>query len=335
MENPVRIGAMVKKRVLSGIQPSGKLHIGNYLGAIKQHLEAQSLGDWDRYYFIANYHALTSSPTRDDLRDRSLHVARAYLALGLDPNKSVLFLQSHVPEVTELAWVLSNLAPMGLLQRATSYKDKVARGLKANVGLFSYPILQAADILVYDSHLVPVGADQKQHLEICRDLAIKLNLTYGEDTLVVPDAQIVESVAVVPGIDGQKMSKSYNNTIDLFGSKKALKKQVMAIVTDTKTLEEPKDPDSCNVVALYKLFADGEEIAQMESNYRGGSYGYGHAKLALLEKLESFLAPHREKYRYYEQHEDEVIDILRQGGKTARAKASEVMGRVRERVGLL
>jgi len=324
----------MKKRVLSGVQPSGKLHIGNYLGAIKQHLDAQSLDDWDRFYFIASYHALTTTPERDDIRKRILHIARGYLALGLDPERSTLFMQHDVPEVCELAWVLECLAPMGLLQRATSYKDKVAKGLEANVGLFSYPVLQAADILVYDSHLVPVGADQKQHLEICRDLAIKLNQQYGE-TLVVPEAKIVESVAVVPGIDGQKMSKSYNNTIDLFGSKKALKKQIMAIVTDTKTLEEPKDPDTCNVVALYRLFASAPEVAEMEAAYRAGNYGYGHAKLALLEKLDSILAPHRDRYRYYEEHEDEVIEILREGGKVARAKAREVMARVRDAVGLL
>ncbi|MDJ0836589.1 MAG: tryptophan--tRNA ligase [Acidobacteriota bacterium] len=324
----------MKKRVLSGIQPSGKLHLGNYLGAIKQHLAAQALPDWDRYYFIASYHALTTSPEREVLRELSLEVARSYLALGLDPEKSVLFLQNDVPEVTELAWVLTCLAPMGLLQRATSYKDKIARGLAPNHGLFAYPVLQAADILVYDSHVVPVGSDQKQHLEICRDLATKFNQTYGE-TLVVPEAQIKEEVAVVPGIDGQKMSKSYKNTIDLFASKKQLKKQVMAIVTDTKTLEEPKDPDTCNVVTLYKLFATAEETAEMEAAYRAGNYGYGHAKLALLEKLNHALEPHREKYQYYLKHEDEVIDILRRGGKTARAKATEVMARVRDRVGLV
>ena len=325
----------MKKRVLSGIQPSGKLHIGNYLGAIKQHLDAQSLDNWERFYFIAGYHALTSIPNREVNRARNLHIARGYLALGLDPERSALFLQSDVPEVCELAWVLECLAPMGLLQRATSYKDKVARGLDANVGLFCYPVLQAADILIYDSHVVPVGADQKQNLEICRDLAIKMNQNYGEETLVVPEAQIVESVAVVPGIDGQKMSKSYNNTIDLFGSKKALKKQVMAIVTDTKTLEEPKDPDTCNVVGLFRLFANEAEVAEMEAAYRAGNYGYGHAKLALLEKLETFLAPHRERYQYYLDHEDEVIDILRAGGKIARAKAREVMDRVRDAVGLI
>lgn len=324
----------MKKRVLSGIQPSGNIHLGNYLGAMKQHMDAQELPDWERYYFIASYHALTSAPERDDLRARNLDVARSYLALGLDPEKSVLFLQNDVPEVTELAWILNCLAPMGLLQRATSYKDKVARGLASNVGLFAYPVLQAADILIYDSHLVPVGSDQKQHLEICRDLAIKFNLTYGE-TLVVPEAQIKEDVAVVPGTDGQKMSKSYGNTIDLFGSKKALKKQVMGIVTDTKTLEEPKDPDTCNVMTLYKLFADAAEVAEMADNYRAGNFGYGHAKKALLEKITEVLGPARERYQYYLDHEDEVLDILREGGRTARAKAQEVMTRVRDRVGLI
>jgi len=325
----------MKKRVLSGIQPSGKLHIGNYLGAIKQHLAAQEMEGWSRFYFIANYHAMTTSPDRDDLREKSLDVARTYLTLGLDPEKATLFLQSDVPEVCELAWVLSCLAPMGMLQRATSYKDKVARGLTANHGLFAYPVLQAADIIVYDSHLVPVGADQKQHLEMSRDLAIKFNQTYGEDILVVPEPWIKEEVAVVPGIDGQKMSKSYKNTIDLFGTKKQLKKQVMAIVTDSKSLEDVKDPDTCNVVTLYKLFADKQEVAEMEANYRAGNYGYGHAKKALLEKLETFLEPHRDQYQYYLAHEDEVIDVLRAGGRTARAKAQEVMARVRDVVGLI
>ncbi len=324
----------MKKRVLSGIQPSGKLHLGNYLGAMRQHLESQEREGWDRYFFIANYHSLTSAPEPAMLREQSMDVARTYLALGLDPAKSLLFLQTDVPEVTELAWILSCVTPMGLLQRGTSYKDKVARGLSPNHGLFAYPVLQSADILVYDSHLVPVGSDQKQHVEMCRDLAIKINLTYGE-VLVVPEADIREEVAVVPGTDGQKMSKSYNNTIELFASRKKLKSQVMSIVTDSKGLDEPKDPDTCNVYQIYKLLASAEESAEMAERYRKGGYGYGHAKLALLEKVETFLGPYREKYEYLVAHPDEVRDVLRDCGKVARARAHEVMTRVRDAVGFI
>lgn len=327
--------AGMMKRVLSGIQPSGKLHFGNYLGAIKQHIDSQEKVGWERLFFIANYHALTTTPDRERLEELSLDVARTYMALGLDPNKSVLFLQSHVPEVCELSWFLSCVAPMGLLQRCTSYKDKIARGIEANHGLFAYPVLQAADILVYDSHVVPVGKDQKQHVEVCRDLAIKLNQRYGDDLLVVPDVQIRENVAVVPGIDGQKMSKSYNNTIDLFGTKKQLKKQVMSIVTDSKGLDDPKDPETCNIFTLYKLFSGEEEQKEMAEKYRAGGFGYGHAKLALLEKMETFIAPHRERYLYLEKNPDEVMDVLREGAKVARARARATMDRVREAAGIL
>ena len=324
----------MKKRILSGIQPSGKLHLGNYLGAIRQHLASQEKTDWDRFFFIANYHSLTSRPGKDVLMDYSLDVARIYLALGLDPNRSLLFLQTDVPEVCELTWVLSTLIPTGLLERGVSYKDKLARGLEANAGLFLYPVLQAADILIYNSHLVPVGADQKQNLEICRELAKKFNRHFGE-TLVVPEASIKEEVAVVPGTDGQKMSKSYGNTIDLFASKKKLKSQVMSIVTDSKNLEDPKDPETCNVVALYQFFASEDELAEMKANYRKGGYGYGHAKLALLDKIQSFAEPHRERYQYYLSHEEEVLEILKESGKKARSVAQETMVRVRQAVGLL
>ncbi len=324
----------MKKRILSGIQPSGKLHIGNYFGAIAQHLDSQRLDDRDRLFFIANYHALTTTPDRAMLEEMSLDVARTYLALGLDPSKSLLFLQSHVPEVCELSWFLSCVAPMGLLKRCHSYKDKVARGIEANHGLFAYPVLQAADILIYDSHLVPVGKDQQQHVEVCRDLAIKINERYGE-LLVVPDVVLREAVAVVPGTDGQKMSKSYGNTIDLFAPPKQLKSQVMSIVTDSKGLAEPKDPETCNVFALYKLVATEAEQAEMAANYRGGNYGYGHAKLALLAKLDAFLGPHRERYQYFLDHPDEVRDVLREGGIAARTIAQATMARLRTAAGIL
>lgn len=322
------------KRVLSGIQPSGKLHIGNYLGAIRPHLETQLRGDVDRFFFIANYHALTTLRDPQMVREYSLDVARTYLALGLDPAKSLLFLQSDVPEVTEMTWFLSCIAGMGQLERCTSYKDKKARGLETNHGLFAYPVLQAADILVYDSHIVPVGKDQKQHVELCRDLAIRLNNLYGE-VLVVPEVSIRDEVAVVPGIDGQKMSKSYQNTIDLFASKKQLKSQVMSIVSDSKGLEEPKDPDTCNIFALYRFFSSKEEQAEMAANYRAGGYGYGHAKLALLEKITQFIGPHQERYEYLTKHPDEVLDILRDCGLKARAVARTVVDRVRNAVGML
>ena len=322
------------KRILSGIQPSGKPHIGNYLGAMKQHLDSQEESETERFFFIANYHALTTSPDRDELRERSFDVARSYLALGLDPSKTTMFLQSDVPEHTELAWILTCVAPMGLLERCTSYKDKIARGLPTNHGLFAYPVLQSADILIYDANVVPVGKDQKQHVEVCRDLAIKINNIYGE-VLTVPDAYIKEDVAVVPGTDGQKMSKSYQNTIDLFAPKKQMKKQVMAIVTDSKELEDPKDPDTCNVFALYKYFSTAEEQAEMAENYRRGGYGYGHAKLALLDKIQTFAAPHYERYQQLVANPDEVLEILREGGRKARVEARKVMDRVRDAVGLL
>lgn len=325
----------MKKRILSGIQPSGKLHLGNYLGAIKQFVDSQDRQDRERYFFIANYHSLTSTKNPDVVREMSLDVAKTYLALGLDPDKSLLFLQSDVPEVCELAWVLTCSTPMGLLQRCTSYKDKIARGLAPNHGIFAYPVLQAADILVYDSHLVPVGADQSQHLEVCRDVAVKINQTYGDGLLVIPEAQISKEVAIIPGTDGKKMSKSYQNTIDLFGSKKELKKQVMNIVTDSKGLDEPKDPDTCNVFQLYKYFARDDEILEMADKFRAGGFGYGHAKLALLEKLNGFLEPFRDRYQQLSENPDEVISILRECGRKARATARITMDRVRDAVGML
>lgn len=324
----------MKRRILSGIQPSGKLHIGNYFGAIAQHLESQSHQDWDRYFFIANFHALTTTPDPDLLEMRSIDVARTYLALGLDPNQSCLFLQSSVPEVCQLSWFLSCVTPMGLLKRCHSYKDKVARGIEASHGLFAYPVLQAADILIYDSNEVPVGKDQQQHVEVCRDIAIKLNERYG-NILVVPEVKVQESTAVVPGTDGQKMSKSYGNTIEIFAQPKDMKAQVMSIVTDSKGLNEPKDPDTCNVVALYKLLATADELAEMQDKYRAGGYGYGHAKLALLEKLEGFFGPFRERYEYYCENRDIVLDILNDNGRRARDVAQATMARLRHAAGII
>jgi tryptophanyl-tRNA synthetase len=322
------------KRILSGIQPSGKLHIGNYLGAMRQHIASQELPGCESYFFIANYHSLTTLKDPAQLRELSLDVARSYLALGLDPDKCLLFLQSDVPEVCELAWILSTLTPMGWLERCTSYKDKRARGIAADHGLFAYPVLQAADILIYGSHLVPVGADQKQHIEVCRDIALRFNQLYGP-VLTVPEPAIREEVAVVPGTDGQKMSKSYGNTIDLFAPAKTLKSQVMSIVTDSRGLAEPKDPDSCRILALYRHFASAAEVDEMERAYRAGGYGYGHAKAALLAKLQAFLEPHRARYDHLLHHPAEVLEVLRKGGERARSVAQLTMAAVREAVGLL
>lgn len=242
------------KTILSGITPSGKLHLGNYFGAIRQHIRMQEEGD--AFYFIANYHSLTSITDGEQIRQNTYDIALDYLALGLDPEKCTFFAQSDVPQVTELAWILGTFCPVSLMEKGVAYKDKVAQGLSPNIGLFTYPILQAADILIYNSDIVPVGQDQKQNIEICRDLAGKFNHNYGDEYLKLPEEHIVESVAVVPGIDGQKMSKSYGNTIGIFDEGKTLKKKVMSIETDSTPLDAPKDPESCNVFALIRLFAD-------------------------------------------------------------------------------
>lgn len=262
-------------RVLSGIQPSGKLHIGNYFGAMRQHLELQKAHEG--FYFIADYHALTSNPDPKQVAQYTLDVAMDYLALGLDTKKTVFWRQSDLPEVTELTWILSCVTPMGLLQRCTSYKEKVEQGLSANHGLFAYPVLQAADILIFNSDLVPVGADQKQHIEVARDIAIRFNNAYG-DILTLPKEHILESVAVVPGIDGRKMSKSYGNTIEIFENEKDLKNKVMRIVTDSTPVEKPKDPSKCNVFALLKLVASPDELKEWDARYRMGGTGYSEAK---------------------------------------------------------
>ena len=317
-------------RVLSGIQPSGTLHIGNYFGMMKPAIELQEKHEC--YYFIADLHALTTTPDADELRERVKNVALDFLACGLDPEKVVLFRQSDIPEVPLLTWILSCLAPLGLLERCHSYKDKVAKGITPNHGLFSYPVLMAADILVYDSTIVPVGRDQKQHVEVTRDLAQKFNNRYGE-TLRVPESSIRDEVAVVPGVDGQKMSKSYDNIIELFGPEKKMRKKIMSIKTDSTPMEDPKNPDTCNVFALYKLFADEGEIAQMRANYEGGNYGYGHAKQALFEKYWAYFAEARER-REQLVRDNLVEDLLRQGAEKARETATAVLDRAMRAVGL-
>ena len=318
-------------RILTGIQPSGTPHIGNYFGAMRQVCRIQDKGE--TFIFLADYHSLTTSPDPEQLRQNVLELALNYLSCGVDPEKSILFRQSDVPEVCELTWILNNVTPVGLLERAHSYKDKIAKGFSPNNGLFSYPVLMASDILIYGSNLVPVGKDQKQHLEITRDIAIKFNNQYGE-IFTIPEELIPEEVAIVPGIDGQKMSKSYNNTIPIFGKEKAIRKTIMNIVTDCKQLEDPKDPDTCNVVALFKLFASGEELEEMKAKYRAGGYGYGHAKQALFEKMWSYFEPMRQRRAELEANVDYVWEILRKGGDRAREEAQLTMDKVRKAVGL-
>ncbi|MBP3192417.1 tryptophan--tRNA ligase [Natronogracilivirga saccharolytica] len=322
-----------KKTILSGIQPSGRLHLGNYFGAIRQHLEFQEKGD--AFYFIANYHSLTSLQDGKKLHDYTLDVALDYLALGMDPEKCTFFAQSDVPQVLELSWILGTLTPVSLMEKGVSYKDKIAQGLQPNIGLFTYPVLQAADILIYGSDIVPVGADQKQNIEISRDLAARFNHVYGGEYLRIPEPYIVESVATVPGVDGRKMSKSYDNTIEIFDSGKALKKKVMSVVTDSKALEEPKDPDSCNVFALIKLFADEQKIREVRENYLSGGYGYGHAKKELLALVSDYFKEARDARHELAKDPDTVRDMLREGGRKARVRAESVMEPVREVAGIV
>lgn len=319
-------------RILSGIQPSGNLHLGNYFGAMRPQIELQ--GQHECFYFIANYHALTSLEDGGQLREYTQHVAMAYLALGLDPKRAILFRQSDVPEVTELSWILSCVTPMGLLERCVSYKDKVEQGLSPNHGLFCYPVLQAADILIYRSHGVPVGQDQKQHIEVTQDIQGKFNFRYGE-ILVRPEPLIREEVAVVPGVDGRKMSKSYDNSIELFAPENRVKKRIMSMVTDSTPVEQPKDPSKCNVFALLKLFAPEAERKEWEERYRRGGMGYGEAKKRLFELFIEQLGPARKRYEDLRKNPAEVEAILADGGRRARAVAVETMRDVRKATGIV
>jgi tryptophanyl-tRNA synthetase len=321
-------------RILSGIQPSGRLHVGNYFGAIRQHLEMQEK-DHHCFYFIANYHALTSLQDKAQMEEMTLHVARAYLAMGLDPNRSTFFAQSDVPQVTELCWILNCICPVSMMEKGTSYKDKTSKGLPASMGLLDYPVLQAADIVIYDSDLVPVGADQKQHIEMTRDLAQRFNRAFNADVLVIPEAYIVPEVAVVPGIDGQKMSKSYDNTIEIFTTPKATQKRCAEIVTDSTPLEAPKKPEQCNVYALLRLFASPQEAEEIAAKYRAGGYGYGHAKKRLTELINERFAPARQRYEELEKTPDFVRDVLREGGRRAREVAEATLQRVRAACGIV
>jgi tryptophanyl-tRNA synthetase len=317
-------------RILTGIQTSGTLHIGNYFGAMKPILDLQGKGEV--FVFLADLHALTSLQDAEAMRRSSRDATLDFLACGLDPVNTLFWRQSDVPEHSELMWILSTVTPMGLMERMVSYKDKVEKGIGANVGLFTYPILQAADILLYDADVVPVGKDQKQHLEATRDIAGKFNQAYGE-TLKLPEPQISEDVAVIPGTDGAKMSKSYGNSLDIFGDEKALRKKVMGIVTDSTPLEAPKDPSTNTVFHLYKLFAEPAEVKRMEDDFRAGGIGYGEFKKRLFEAMWEYFAPMRARREEILARPGYLDEVLLDGARRAREVAAGTLDRVRKAVG--
>ena len=319
------------QRVLTGIKPTGMPHIGNLLGMYRPALAMQDGAEC--YFFVASYHALTTVRDPNLLRAQTIDVAANWLALGLDPTRSVIWAQHDVPEVTELAWILSCITSKGMMDKAHAFKDAQNKGREVNIGLYTYPILMAADILAFDSHVVPVGKDQKQHVEMARDMAQRFNHLFGE-TLVVPEAQIRNEVATVPGLDGQKMSKSYDNTIEIFLPPKKLRKKIMSIVTDSKGVDDPKDPETCNVFGLYKLFADPTQQAELAARYRAGGLGYGHAKQALFDVVDAQLEEARRRYEHLKAHPNEVIKVLDQGAERARITARATLDRVRSASGL-
>ncbi len=322
-----------RPRSLSGIKSTGVPHLGNYLGMMRPAIELQE--SYDAYYFIADYHALTTTQDAAQMRASTYEVAAYFLAFGLDPTRTAFFRQTDVPQVAELTWILSCVTSMGLLERAHAYKAAKDRGEGGSVshGLFAYPVLMAADILLYDSDVVPVGKDQVQHLEMTRDMAQRFNHVFGEGTLRLPQAMVREEVMTITGLDGRKMSKSYDNTIEALLPSKQLKKRLMQIVTDSKGLEEPKDPETCNIFALYRYFSTPEEQAQLAEKYRAGNFGYGHAKLELFEKVDAHMAPFRARYEALKDDHDTLEDILRDGAKKAAVVADEVIERVRSRCG--
>ncbi len=318
-------------RVLTGIQPSGDLHIGNYFGSIKAMVESQN--DHEVFAFIANYHAMTSLSDGVRLSQLTMQAATDFLALGMDPQKSTFWVQSDVKEVLELYWILSSFTPMGLLERAHSYKDKVAKGIASNHSLFSYPVLMAADILLFGSEVIPVGKDQIQHVEIARDIAIKFNNQYG-DVFTIPEFRVDENVATVPGIDGQKMSKSYGNTITIFGEEKTIQKTIKKIVTEAVPMEEPKEYEGCNVYNLAKLFLDEDGQRDLQERYKRGGEGHGHFKLHLHDVMWEYFRPYRERRAYYEAHQHEVREILEMGAAKAGAAAQPLIERIRMATGI-
>ncbi len=319
-------------RVLSGIQPTGRFHWGNYFGAIRQYIELQD-GAEDAFYFIANLHALTTVREHRTLWQLTLDAALDLLALGLDPERATLFVQSDVPEVSELCWLLMTGTPLGLLERCHAYKDKKARGISADAGLFTYPVLQAADVLAYDSDTVPVGEDQVQHIEVCRDLAASFNHHFGE-TFVMPKAKVIDTSARVPGIDGEKMSKSYGNTLEVFEDPQVLRKQIMRIKTDSRPMEEPKDPDTDHLFQLYSLFADDPQREEMAGTYRRGGFGYGEVKKALAELAIDFFTESRARREELESRPEKIRQILGDGAAKARTKAAEVLLRAQRACGV-
>lgn len=322
------------KRSLSGIKSTGIPHLGNYLGMIRPAIDLQD--EFESFYFVADFHALTTERDPEAMR-RSTHMITAYfLAFGLDPSRAAFFRQSDVPAVTELTWVLSCVTNMGMLERAHAYKAAKDRGEENEVvhGLFAYPVLMAADILIYDADIVPVGQDQLQHVEMTRLMARHFNAAFNGDFLKIPEASVREDVATVPGIDGRKMSKSYNNIIEPLTTSKQLRKQIMKVVTAATPMEEPMDPDSCNVVALYKLFASEDEVAQMRADYALPTYGFGHAKQALFEKMDAYFEPYRDRYNALIADPDQLEDVLAQGARRVQPTVDDVMARVREATGL-
>jgi len=319
-------------RVLSGIQPTGRFHWGNYFGAIRQYIELQGERE-NAFYFIANLHALTTIRDREALARNTYDAALDLLALGLDPERATLFVQSDIPEVCQLCWLLLSGAPLGLLERCHAYKDKRARGLSADAGLLAYPVLMAADILIYDSDIVPVGEDQVQHIEVCRDLAASFNYQFGE-TFVLPRAKVLDTAARVPGTDGEKMSKSYGNTLEVFEEPDILRKKIMRIVTDSRPISEPKDPESDHLFQLYSLFADESQRAAMAAMYRRGGFGYGEVKKALADLAVNYFAPARERRRELEAQPKKIREILGDGAATARKKAVEVLARAQHACGI-
>ena len=315
------------KKILSGIQPSGELHLGNYFGAIRQYLQMQE--EHDCYFFVANYHALTTIRDGELLRELTLSCAADYLALGLDPDKAAIYVQSQLPEVTELMWLLTTVTPVGLLQRCHAYREKISEGLSPDHGLFAYPVLMAADILIHDADLVPVGQDQKQHVEVTRDIAQKFNHHFDEEVFKLPEAYILGDTAVVPGTDGRKMSKSYGNTLPIFADEEDLKQGIMGIQTDSKPLDASKDPEDCNLYAIFRLFADEEERKEVEKGYREGGLGYSTVKKRLFELVMEHFAEARQRRRELEEDPDFVRDVLREGVNKARDNALDIYEKAR------
>jgi tryptophanyl-tRNA synthetase len=318
-------------RVLSGIQPTGRFHWGNYFGAIRQYIDLQN--EDEAYYFIANLHALTTVRDPAVLKQLTLDAAIDLLSLGLNPEKAILFVQSDVPEVSELCWLLMTDTPMGLLERCHAYKDKKAKGLNADAGLFTYPVLMSADILAYDANVVPVGEDQVQHIEVCRDLAQRFNSKYGE-TFVLPKAQLLDSSAKVPGLDGEKMSKSYNNTLELFEDAKAQRKKIMRIATDSRPMDQAKEPDDDVLFQLFSLVGTAEQITEMAAMYRRGGFGYGDVKKALADAAEAHFGPARERRAEWEKRPNDVRDVLAAGAAKARKKAGATLARAQAACGI-